>query len=320
MAPRRMAARSRLFPRRRHQAILPVSPLAPSLPVPGHRDRPRDQPGGRDPRARRHRRGHHLPSHRQACAGRIRVDRPTAPPGPPRPAPPRRRRGRAPTHRTRLSRISHRFIVDGHPRYGLGGLLGLDCRLSERARMQKLPNKCQPPRVLTPVQMMISLRLGPIASTSLRETNLCLPCAAPSPRPPRPGRERCRRPRGPGTARSDSGRRPGRCRRNEPGTSPPCCRASPWPPSWRRLLRTGDRKRRRDALPRTSNRRSAHGWHSRPDAARRGNGNGCGTAARNTEAGSVGDGREDRATVSHDRDWTGYPTRKQSIFRRPRWV
>ena len=68
----------------------------------------------------------------------------------------------------------------------------------------------------------------------------------PSPRAPRRERERCRRPRRPGTARRHSGRRPGRCRRNEPGTSPPYCRASPWLPSWCRLLRADEGKRRRD--------------------------------------------------------------------------
>ncbi len=35
------------------------------------------------------------------------------------------------------------------------------------------------------------------------------------------------------------------------GRSPPCCRASPWLPSWCRLLRADEGKRRPDALPRT---------------------------------------------------------------------
>jgi len=107
-----------------------------------------------------------------------------------------------------------------------------------------------------------------------------LPRACPSPRAPRPGREQRRRPRGPCTARPHTDRRPGRCRRNEPGTRPPGCRASPWLPSGGRLLRAEEGRRRPDALPRTPDRRPAHGRHSPLDGEGRVDGDGCGTAGR----------------------------------------
>ena len=118
------------------------------------------------------------------------------------------------------------------------------CLRSQKRPRATLPHACLPPRVLSPVQTMISVRPGRIASACLRETTACLALRRPF-APAVSGRDRANvavrhRPEplddvflvGQSGSEEMHQERP-----------PPCCRASPSLPSWCRLHLVFDDRR-----------------------------------------------------------------------------